>query len=87
MPIIRPVSDLRNNFNEISHICHEENEPIFVTRQGKGNMVVMSHSHYEEMIRRMDLYEKLGEAEALAMKGEKGISHQEMMKKLKDRIS
>ncbi len=45
MPIIRPVSDLRNNFNEISELCHAGNEPVFITRQGKGDMVVMSHAH------------------------------------------
>ncbi len=86
MPIIRPVSDLRNNFNEISELCHAENEAVFVTRQGKGDMVVMSHAHYEMLTHLLELYQKLGEAEALDESGDEGISHAEMMKRLKQRI-
>ena len=86
MPIIRPVSDLRNNFNEISELCHEENKPVFVTRQGKGDMVVMSHAHYEMLINLLELHQKLGEAEALDASGDEGIPHHDMMKRLKDRI-
>jgi len=86
MPIIRPVSDLRNNFNEISELCHAENEPVFVTRQGKGDMVVMSHAHYEMLTRMLELYQKLGEAEALDISIDEGIPHPEMMKRLKARI-
>ena len=86
MPIIRPVSDLRNNFNEISELCHEENKPVFVTRQGKGDMVVMSHAHYEMLINLLELYQKLGEAEALDDSGDEGIPHRDLMKRLKDRI-
>ncbi|UCH98199.1 MAG: type II toxin-antitoxin system Phd/YefM family antitoxin [Candidatus Aminicenantes bacterium] len=86
MPIIRPVSDLRNNFNEISELCHSENEPVFVTRQGKGDMVVMSHAHYEMLINLLELYQKLGEAEALDASEDEGIPHRDMMKRLKERI-
>lgn len=86
MPIIRPVSDLRNNFNEISELCHSENEPVFVTRRGKGDMVVMSHAHYEMLINLLELYQKLGEAETLDASGDEGIPHSDMMKHLKERI-
>jgi len=87
MPIIRPVSDLRNNFNEISEICHAEQEPVFVTRQGKGDMVVMSQAYYEMLINMRDLYQKLDEAESLDAAGDKGISHKIMMKRLRERIT
>lgn len=87
MPTIRPVSDLRNNFNEISELCHSGNEPVFVTRQGKGDMVVMSHAHYEMLTGLLELYQKLSEAEALDASGDEGISHREMMKRLKERIA
>ena len=86
MPIIRPVSDLRNNFNEISELCHAENEPVFVTRQGKGDMVVMSLAHYEMLTHLFELYQKLGEAEALDASGDEGIPHRDLMIRLKDRI-
>ncbi|MCP4132484.1 MAG: type II toxin-antitoxin system Phd/YefM family antitoxin [bacterium] len=86
MPKIRPSSDLRNHFNEISEICHQEKEPVFITRQGKEDLVIMSHAYYEMLSNRLELYRKLGEAEALDAAGESGISHNEMMKRLKDRL-
>ena len=46
MPHIRPVSDLRNNFAEISKIVHETSEPVFLTKNGYGDMVVMSIEAY-----------------------------------------
>lgn len=47
MPQIRPISDLRNNFTEISRIVHESKEPVFLTKNGYGDMVVMSIEQYE----------------------------------------
>ncbi|WP_061212939.1 type II toxin-antitoxin system Phd/YefM family antitoxin [Syntrophomonas wolfei] len=47
MPQIRPISDLRNNFTEISRIVHEGKEPVFLTKNGYGDMVVMSIEQYE----------------------------------------
>lgn len=49
MAIIRASSELRNNYNEISRLCHETNEPIFLTKNGAGDMVLMSNEAYEEM--------------------------------------
>lgn len=86
MPLIRPISDLRNKALEISKLCHEENQPVFITRNGTGDMVVMSHSHYEKIQNILDLYEKLGEAEELDASGDKGITHQDLIKKLKAKI-
>ena len=83
MPIIRPLSDLRNRTNEISKLCHSENQPVFITRNGKGDMVVMSQAHYEQLLSLLELYQKLGEAEALNATGEQGIEHHELMKRLK----
>lgn len=87
MPLIRPISDLRNRALEISELCHKEDQPVFITRNGKGDMVVMSHAHYERLQNLLELYRKLGEAESLDAAGEEeGITHAEMMKKLKARI-
>ena len=47
MSQIRPISDLRNNFTEISRIVHESKEPVFLTKNGYGDMVVMSIEQYE----------------------------------------
>jgi prevent-host-death family protein len=87
MPLIRPISDLRNRALEISELCHREDQPIFITRNGKGDMVVMSQAHYERLQSLLELYQKLGEAEALDASGELGITHEKLMKKLKERIS
>ena len=86
MPLIRPISDLRNRALEISELCHAEEQPIFITRNGKGDMVVMSQAYYERLQSSIELYQKLGEAEILDAAGEKGISHKNLMKKLKDKI-
>ena len=48
MPIIKPISDLRNNFAAISETCHREGEPVFITRNGEGDLVVMSMAAYEQ---------------------------------------
>lgn len=49
MPQIRPVSDLRNNFAEISRIVHNSNEPIYLTKNGYGDMVVMSVEQFDAL--------------------------------------
>ena len=86
MPTIRPISDLRNRATEISELCHAEDQPVFITRNGKGDMVVMSQAHYERIQSLIELYRKLGEAEILDASGETGISHKVLMKQLKNRI-
>ena len=83
MPLIRPISDLRNRSTEISELCHSEDQPIFITKKGKGDLVVMSQAHYERLSSVIELYQRLGEAEALDAAGEQGITHHEMMKRLK----
>jgi prevent-host-death family protein len=86
VPLIRPISDLRNKAMEISELCHRENQPVFITRNGKGDLVVMSQTHYERLQSLIELYRKLGEAESLDASPEKGITHAELMNKLKARI-
>jgi prevent-host-death family protein len=63
MPVIRPVSDLRNKTPEIEDICVRENRPVFITKNGTGHLVVMSQKLFEEQQALLDLYEKLDEAE------------------------
>ena len=87
MPIIKPISDLRNKANEISELCHSHNQPVYITRKGKGDLVVMSQAHYERMLSLLELYQKLGDAEARDAAGEKGISHSEMMRRLRASIA
>ncbi|NSW90931.1 MAG: type II toxin-antitoxin system Phd/YefM family antitoxin [Firmicutes bacterium] len=59
MPIIRPSSDLRNNYNEISEFCHRYNEPIYITKNGTGDLAVMSIETYEMLVGKFELYAML----------------------------
>lgn len=59
MPNIRSSADLRNNYNEISTICHQYSEPVFITKNGKGDLAVMSIEAYEQMRGRIELYAEL----------------------------
>ena len=86
MPLIKPISDLRNRANEISRLCHREDRPVFITRNGQSDLVVMSQAHYDRLQAQLDLYRKLDEAEVQAAKGTKGIGHREMMRRLRTRL-
>ena len=61
MPVIRPSSDLRNNYNEISTFCHTYSEPVFITKNGKGDLAVMSIETYEHMASCFELYGQIKE--------------------------
>lgn len=82
MPTIRPISDLRNKAHEISELCHESGEPVFITKNGKGDMVVMSLAAYERDVARLDLYRLLDEAETDVQAGDRGIGVKAMRKLL-----
>ena len=69
MPKIRPISDLRNNFAEISKLVHEEQEPVFITKKGYGDMVVMSMEQYEVFTNERRIDNALHVAEKEALKG------------------
>ena len=62
MPQIRPITDLRNT-TEISDICHARKEPVFITKNGYGDMVLMSMEAYEESLRRLNIYRELALSE------------------------
>ena len=82
MPVIRPVSDLRNNFTQISETLHTQDEPIFLTKNGVGDMVVMSIEHYERQMARLDLHAKLSEAEKEILAGAPGKSAKDVINAL-----
>ena len=62
MPQIRPITDLRNT-TEISELCHAKREPLFITKNGYGDLVVMSIETYEEMIETVRTDAAISEAE------------------------
>ena len=61
MPTIRPSADLRNNYNEISELCHEYSEPVFITKNGTGDLAVMSIETYELLAGKLELYSLINE--------------------------
>ena len=63
MPQIRPITDLRNT-NEISDLCHARREPIFITKNGYGDLVVMSIETYEAMVENAAIDAAISDAEA-----------------------
>lgn len=87
MPIIKPISDLRNNFNEISEICHKNGEPVFITKNGHGDLVIMSIAKYEQIEATLELYRKLGVAELQSVNLDGRISHDELMARLRERLN
>ncbi len=56
MPTIKSSADLRNNYNEISTFCHSYSEPVFITKNGKGDLAVMSIETYEQLMGKFELY-------------------------------
>lgn len=61
MPTIKPSSELRNNYNEISTLCHTYNEPVYITKNGQGDLAVMSIEVYEKLVGRFELDKLLNE--------------------------
>ncbi|SKA07002.1 type II toxin-antitoxin system Phd/YefM family antitoxin [Selenihalanaerobacter shriftii] len=87
MPTIKPVSELRNNFKKISELCHEEGEPVFLTKNGHGDMVVMSLGLYEKQQALLELYQKLSKAETESLSEAPKTSHDKLMKEMKAKLN
>lgn len=84
--MIKPSTSLRNEYNDIAKFCKEKMQPVFLTKNGEGDLVVMSietYTHREEML---DLREKLLEAEAARISGAKTYTIKEVSEKLKGLI-
>ena len=63
MSEIRPSSDLRNKYKEISSICKEKKKPVFITVNGRGDTVLLDIEVYEKMQEELEMYKILAEAE------------------------
>jgi prevent-host-death family protein len=71
MPRIKSSTDLRNNYNEISTFCRESREPVFITKNGQGDLVVMSIEAYEMLNGKLELYRLLDEGKTALNEGRK----------------
>lgn len=86
MNMIRPVSDLRNNFADISKTVHETAQPVFLTKNGYGDMVVLSMEAFENLQFESEVYFKLQEAEKEAELTDQRYSSKDVLKAMKDAI-
>lgn len=79
MQPVRPVSDLRNKFAEISEDVHESGRPVVLTRNGRGDMVVMSIESFEELSFHSEVLAALRDAEREAAVTEERLSPDEVL--------
>ena len=86
MDMIRPVSDLRNNFSDISRTVHETAQPVFLTKNGYGDMVVMSMEAFEKLSFDSEVYFKLLEAEKEATLTDTRYSSKDVLKFIKETL-
>lgn len=87
MPQIRPISDLQDNLPDIVRIVHETSEPLFLTKNGYGDMVVMSMEAYEHRQFESKLYFKLKEAELEAKSTDKRLLHEEVFSDVRAKLA
>ena len=59
MPNILSSTALRNGYNDVSSFCHLENKPVFITRNGQGDLAVMSIELCERLMEKYELYKEL----------------------------
>ena len=85
--MIRPSTAIRNEYNEISRTCHESGKPVLITKNGEGDLVVMSMETYSYREEMLDLREKLLEAEAQRVSGAKTYSLEEVNQQLEEIIN
>ena len=87
MNMIRPVSELRNNFADISKTVHETSQPVFLTKNGYGDMVVLSMEAYENLQFDSEVYFRLKEAEREAELTDVRFSSKDVLKAMREAIA
>lgn len=83
MPNIKSSTDLRNNYNEISSFCHKTGEPIFITKNGRGDLAVMSIDLFNKFMGRYELYQLLEKSESDFTNG-RTLTFDDSMKSLRE---
>lgn len=86
MPTIKSSTDLRNNYNEISTFCHETKEPVFITKNGRGDLAVMSIDLFNKFISKYELYRSLSQSES-DFNNNRTLSFEESMRNLREELN
>jgi len=84
---IRPVSKCQSNFNEIAELCRSGCEPVFITRNGYEDLVLLRAQDYARSIARLELYDKLAAAQRQIDTGVPVIGHDELFSELRERLN
>ncbi|WP_314794523.1 type II toxin-antitoxin system Phd/YefM family antitoxin [Eggerthia catenaformis] len=82
MPQIRPITDLRNT-TEISELCHAKHEPLFITKNGYGDLVVMSIETYEKILETVQIDTAINEAEKEFASGREQLDARDALSSLR----
>ncbi|MFP1675959.1 type II toxin-antitoxin system Phd/YefM family antitoxin [Gardnerella sp. Marseille-Q9691] len=86
MPTIKSSTDLRNNYNEISTFCHETKEPVFITKNGRGDLAVMSIDLFNKFMSKYELYSLLDQSES-DFNNNRTLSFEESMRNLREELN
>ncbi len=85
MPNIRPLNDLRNKTTEISALAHSQMEPVYITKNGYADLVVMSVEAYEQQLARLEVYDKLAKSQNEAQSNERLLPLDEVFDKYRSK--
>jgi len=86
MPHIHPATELKSNFAHLAKICQSENEPVYLTRKGHGDLVLMSLASFQQIQAKLELYQKIDEAELESKTSSLRLSHEDVMQNLRSRL-
>ena len=85
-PIIKPSSELRNNYNRVAEICRTYKTPVFLTKNGEGHTVIMDMETYSRREEYLATAERLLAAERARIEGSRGYTTTEFRYKMRDAI-
>jgi prevent-host-death family protein len=84
---IRPISKCQSNFNEVADLCRQEREPVYITKNGYEDLVLMRAADYSRELARLELYDKLAAAQAQVDAGDTLIDHDALFAELRGRLN